>query len=308
MSENISIQTVEYKGWPNCIQLANGKVELVITTDVGPRIISYALKGGANVFKNYDAMMGRTGDAEWNIYGGHRLWHAPEGEPRSYFPDNSPIQWKQVDGGAKFIQTTEATTGIAKEIEVRLSAHSTRVEVVHRLINNGIWPVELAPWSLSVMDIGGRCIFPLPPRGKHPASLLPGSLLSIWVFTNLADPRWSFGEKFIMLQQDTGGTKPQKLGASVPDGWAAYANKNQLFIKQFAFDARAQYADLGCNFETFTNEEMLEVESLGPLTNLAPGESVEHAETWHLFDGVATPQTEVDVERDVLPKVQSILS
>jgi hypothetical protein len=158
------------------------------------------------------------------------------------------------------------------------------------------------------MDTGGRCIFPLPPRGTHPASLLPGNLLSIWVFTNLADPRWTFGQKFIMLQQDTSRTEPQKLGASVLDGWAAYANKNQLFVKQFAFDPNAKYADLGCNFETFTNHEMLEVESLGPLTRLEPDASVEHKEIWHLFDGVATPQSEVDVERDVLPKVQSILS
>ena len=29
---------------------------------------------------------GKTGGSEWHIYGGHRLWHAPEVMPRTYYP------------------------------------------------------------------------------------------------------------------------------------------------------------------------------------------------------------------------------
>ena len=48
----------------------------------------------------------------------------------------------------------------------------------------------------------------------------------------------------------------------------------------------ANYPDDGCNFETYTNHEMLEIESLGPLVTLAPGESSAHQERWfqHVFD------------------------
>ena len=38
-----------YAGWPNCVWLSNGKVDVVVTTDVGPRIIRYGFVGGQNL-------------------------------------------------------------------------------------------------------------------------------------------------------------------------------------------------------------------------------------------------------------------
>jgi hypothetical protein len=46
-----TIQTVEYKGWKNNLKLSNGTVELIVTLDLGPRVIRYGNVGGANVFK-----------------------------------------------------------------------------------------------------------------------------------------------------------------------------------------------------------------------------------------------------------------
>src|SRR5882724_5504614 len=42
----------------------------------------------------------------------------------------------------------------------------------------------------------------------------------------------------------------------------------------------------GCSFETFTNNEFLEIETLGPMTKLLPGETVEHVAHWALFRNV----------------------
>lgn len=60
------------------------------------------------------------------------------------------------------------------------------------------------------------------------------------------------------------------------------------------------------HFETFTNKEMLEVETLGPLTKLAPGASVEHVENWYLFADVPAPQNDAEVAKFVLPKLRQI--
>lgn len=54
-------------------------------------------------------------------------------------------------------------------------------------------------------------------------------------------------------------------------------------MKQIDYRADATYPDYGCNFETFTNEEMIEVEALGPLVTLSPGEATEHVEQWQLY-------------------------
>jgi hypothetical protein len=52
---------------------------------------------------------------------------------------------------------------------------------------------------------------------------------------------------------------------------------------------------------------MLEVETLGPVTSLAPGSSVTHTEVWSLTDGVSQPESEQDVLELVTPKVMAVL-
>ena len=81
------IEKVSYGGWANCYRLTNGKVELIVTTDVGPRVIRYGFVGGQNYLSSSPvssalqvrALMGR---------GGHRFWTAPEVVPDTYALDN----------------------------------------------------------------------------------------------------------------------------------------------------------------------------------------------------------------------------
>ena len=226
---------------------------------------------------------------------------------RTYEPDNRPVKLAQIEGGVRLTQLVEVTTGIEKEIEITLDAGANHVHLVHRLRNHNLWAVELAPWSISVMAPSGVVIIPLPPRGRHEDNLLPANMLSMWAYTNMTDPRWTWGHKYIMLRQDPQATVPQKVGVQNRDGWAAYALGGDLFVKRFGYIPGAPYPDMGCNFETFTNPQMLEVEALGPMLMLASGAVVEHVEDWYLFQGVPQPNTEAELERDVLPKVKSIL-
>jgi hypothetical protein len=299
---------IEYQGWPNCYQLTNGLVDLVVTTDVGPRVIRFGFSGQANEFREYEPMLGQTGGSEWRIYGGHRLWHSPEDPTRTYYPDNEPVQLEDHSSGIRLTQPTETTTGIQKEMDIVLSPDAARVKLTHRLRNNGLWPVELAPWGLSVMAQGGRAIVPLPPRGSHTESLGPSSTLTLWSYTDMTDPRWTWGRKYILLQQDPHRETPQKIGAMVPDGWLAYARNNHLFVVTFDYQAEAVYPDYGVSIETFTDGSMLEIETLGPLTTLQPGGTVEHVETWWLFDEVAMPTDEAAVDQQILPKVRTALA
>jgi hypothetical protein len=299
------MEKTNYKGWPNCYRLSNDLVDLIVTTDVGPRIIRFGFVGGDNEFKEYADMVGKTGGAEWRSYGGHRLWHAPEAQPRSYFPDNAPVKLEEFAGFVRLIQPTEATTGIHKEIDVRLSANKAHVEVTHRLRNTNLWAVELAPWALSVMAQGGVAIIPLPPRGSHTENLLPTNTITFWAYTDMTDPRWAWGYKYVMLRQDPEREKPQKVGAMVTDGWAAYARGGHLFVKKFNYIPGARYPDFGCSVETFTNADMLELETVAPLVCLQPGATVEYVEQWFLFRDVPAPNNDADVERNVLPSVQA---
>jgi hypothetical protein len=51
---------------------------------------------------------------------------------------------------------------------------------------------------------------------------------------------------------------------------------------------------------------MLELESLAPLTELAPSASVSHTEDWYLFDNVNFEDTDESIDANVLPKVKGL--
>jgi len=260
--------------------------------------------GKQNLFKEFKEMLGLTGGGEWRIYGGHRLWHAPEAKPRSYIPDNSPVKVTAMKDGLRVVQDTEPATGIQKQIDIALHKSKPYARVTHRLANRNIWPVKLAPWGLSVMAQGGTAIIPQAPYGSHEENLLPSRPLVLWPYTNMADKRWTWGEKYILLQQDTKAARPTKLGIALAEGWAAYALNNQVFIKRYRHQPNAEYGDFGCSFETFTNSDMLEVESLGPMTTLEAGKSVQHIEHWFVFDGVDIGRTESSVEQAISPLLE----
>ena len=300
-------EIVAYKGWKRNLHLANGAIELVATLEVGPRIIHLAAPGGKNVFKNYPTMLGKAGEKAWQIRGGHRLWFAPEDPVATYHPDNRPVEVERLPrGGVRLRPAPETPNGIQKEIDIYLDARRPRVRLVHRLKNVGSKHRILAPWALSVMAPGGTAIVGLPPRGRHPKDLLPNQSLVLWPYTNLGDPRFTLGERVILLRQKP-RTKPNKLGLLNPEGWAAYSVHGCLFVKRFACESWDEYPDRGCNTELFTNADLLEVESLGPMVDLKPGRSVEHVDDWCLVAGVPVIRTEADVDRHVRPRLKKIL-
>ena len=290
----MAVDRVSFGGWPNNLRLRDEHAELIITLDVGPRVISYRTVGGENVFKNFADQLGTSGEAEWKSRGGHRFWLAPEDPVLSYSPDNDAVTHRVIS--ELCVEVENAATErlpIRKVMTINLDADSSRVTVTHRAENNGraAWPAA-ATWGLSVMRPGGIEIIPLPPRGEHPRDLLPNRPMTLWPFTDMTDPRWRWGRKFITLRQ--GNDRPTKLGLAHRQKWIAYHCNDSLFLKTIEYREGANYPDLGCNFETFTNEEMLEVEALGPLVELAPSEATEHTEQWHLFDRAAAPRADDD--------------
>lgn len=313
----VTIHQAEYRGWKHNLKLSNGTVDLVATLDVGPRIIRYGYVGGPNVFKEFDDQIGKSGEASWQIRGGHRLWHAPEDVRRTYALDNTPILFEKLsDNSIRLIQPVESITGIQKEIDLTLNEEGTGVTLVHRLKNQNLWDVELAPWALSVMAPGGTAIIPLPEKISHPGSLEPGEkpdyrgfaanqTLIVWPFTDLADPRWRFGTRYITLTQDRNARKPTKLGLAHKMGWIGYLNGGTLFVKQIDYREGAIYADGGSNFETFTNRDFLEVESLGPLERIPAGGSIEHVERWHLINGLPSEISDAAIDSNIRKKVES---
>lgn len=300
----MDIEKFPYKGWANCYRLSNDEIDLIVTTDVGPRIIRFGFVDDENEFKEYEEHSGKTGGDEWRIYGGHRLWLAPEDKTRTYVPDNSPVKFEENEKFARVIQPADEFTGIQKEMDIYIYENQPHVKIVHRLVNAGDLETRVSSWALSVMKPGGVAIIPVPPRNTHNENVLPTGSLSLWGYTDFSDARWTFGNKFILLRQDATVTTPQKIGVRNNDPWLAYVRGGHLFVKlTTSYLLNAQYPDFGSQLEVFTNHEMMELETLGPLAVLKPGQSVVHDEHLFLFRNVPPPRNDEDVEKYIFPKI-----
>lgn len=300
----VEIKSVAYQGWKNNLQISNGTVELIVTLDVGPRVMRYGFVGGENLFKEFAEQMGKTGESEWQARGGHRLWHAPEDLKRTYELDNAPIKYEKLGpNSVRLIQAVEPNTKLQKEMDITLEASGTKVTVVHRLRNTAMWDIELAPWALTMMAPGGTEIIPIPPKIPHPQGLLPVSQIITWPYTDMSDTRWRWGAKYITFAQDK-NKGPNKIGMAHKLGWVAYLLKDNLFVKGFGYQEGRHYADYGSNFETFSNQDFLEIETLGPVQRIAPGKAVEHTERWWLFKGVSNDLSDVGIDRNIRPLIE----
>jgi hypothetical protein len=300
---DVTIEKVACLRLPNCYRLSNKSVEVMVTTDVGPRIVRYGFVGEDNLLGETGDDMVKTELGVWRPLGGHRLWTAPEAMPRSYSPDNDPVTFK-IDGNTiHLVQRVEPKTGIEKALSVTLDENGTAVTVLHRLTNRNVWDIEVSPWALTIMNTGGEVIIPHEPYRSHDEYLLPARALALWHYTDLSDPRWTIGKKFIRLRTNAQIKEPQKIGVGNAQGWAAYLRNRTLFVKRFPWVTGATYPDFGSNTETYTAGAFIELETLGPLGRLEPGASAEHVERWFLFRDVNAGTSEQTLDVALAPLV-----
>ena len=292
-------------GWPHCLRLSNAEVELIIATDIGIRILHFGFIGGKNIFYLSPEDLGKTGGDQWRMYGGHRLWHAPEQIPRTYAPDNMPIRYSFESDTLKLIQPVEKDTGIRKEMEICLSAESNQLKLVHRLINQNAFPVQLAAWALSALIPEGTAIIPQEAYGEGNDFLLPARSMALWNYTQMNDPRWIWGNKFILATPDPNRQTEQKIGLLNKQGWTAYGMEDKMLVKIFEYDPAAAYPDFMSNHEIYFNHRFLEIETLGPYAMMLPGGQTENTECWQLSK-TKISAGDLSIEENVLPVVAAL--
>jgi hypothetical protein len=303
----VKVEKTEFKGWRNCYRISNGEVELIVTADVGPRVIRFGFIGGQNLFKEYAEQLGKTGEEKFQLRGGSRVWKAPEDPIATWAPDNVPVEITTNATGLVARAPAEPLSMLQKEIEVSMDRSGTKVTVSNRITNRSLYTLEFSPWVLTMMAQGGMAIAGFPPRGKHPINLEATNPLVMWAYTNLADKRWKFTKKYLTLQQDPNNSDAQKLGTFNADTWGAYLLNGEAFIKRTKSDPTKTYPDFGCSFETFTNNEFLEIETLGPFTKIAPGQTVQQTEQWGLFRNVKISEVSDEaIDHAILPLLNSM--
>jgi hypothetical protein len=227
------------------------------------------------------------------LYGGHRVWHAPEVNPRTYLADDHGLVVESIAGGVRLTGALETYAGIRKSIEVRLEAEQPVVHLKHTLVNEGAWTVELAPWSITMLPLGGVAVIPFAAPPADPDGLQPNRTLAVWPYTQLTDPRLVFSDEFLLVR-GVGALPPLKLGvlqSAAPEislpGWLVYWDGVYLFVKRFEVTPGVVYPDRGVNAEVYCGDQVLELEALGALQPLLPGTAATLHESWEIRRGLS---------------------
>lgn len=282
------IREIPYAGWSRCLEFNNGSLRLIASLDVGPRILFCGPPDGPNLFKEFRDQAGKKrpeipdpSGHYWLPWGGHRLWVAPEAD-YCYAEDNQPVQVEKLTNGSVRLSTPpEQGPGWQRALEIQLHPSDPRATITHRLTALRDFSEPRALWALSIMDIGGTAVVPQPPLGSHPRDLLPNRNLILWPYLSLDDPRLSLGAEAWRIRQDT-TRGPLKIGLLHKLLHVDYLNKGWCFRTHFPPLQDRPYPDMGVNCEIFTNQEILEVETLSPLYNLRAGESATHTVEWSI--------------------------
>ena len=292
----MSVEIKPAMGWNRVLVLANNQVELLVTLDVGPRVISYRRLDGLNLFKTFDDQLGMSGEKDWQSRGGHRLWIAPE-TTSTYFPDNQPVSYQIMGENHICLRSPpEPESGVKKELELMLDKATSRVTLNHSVTAARTQHSGIAPWGLTVLKPGGKAIIPMPAKSLHPndlsqndrdagrdseLDLLPNRNMSLWPYTDINDPRFNWYDDRLEISQDT-NMPSTKIGFLHRMQTVHYEVDGYRFSKTISYHQDAIYPDGNCNLEIFSDRMMLELESLGPLAAMKKDERIVHTENWSL--------------------------
>lgn len=259
-------------------RLAGDHLWLEVLATAGPRIVRLGLAGSTvNLLAETPGDGWDTPHGRYELFGGHRLWFAPEDPDRVAVPDGAGLVVDADGDGLRLTGAAEAPTSLVRSMTLRLDPERAGLEVRHDLRNVGDRTLELAPWSITQLPLGGIVLMPQRPAvaGHH---VHPNRMLVLWPYTSWEDPR--FRARDGMLTVDALAGPGLKLGYFNDAGWIGYVRDGTSLVLGFKPLAGQPHPDLGCNVEVYVGGRYLELELLGPLRALEPGATVTLVERW----------------------------
>jgi hypothetical protein len=278
---------VDLHGYRDCIQLENGHARVVLGHHCGGRVLEYALAGGANVLALDPTQAGWTwdgGEQYIDPWGG-RLDIGPEKVVAAH-----PALWVGAwtasvgdDGTARLVSEVDPATGVQLTREFALAQDSTRLTCTQTIENLGAETHELCHWSRTLVTGGGIAIVPLTEPSRFPHGYVQYDTTEPTINYEPTDPHVVVSDGYAQVI-DT--PLHPKLGMDSRAGWMAYLLRSDvLFVKRFPVYPDRVYNEIaGLTVSLWCYEDLLcEVEPMGPMQRLAPGDAASFTEDWWLL-------------------------
>ncbi len=285
----MSITTTQYAGH-EAIGIDAGRVRLMVTTSVGPRVLALLTEDGRNHFAELpDMTLECPGSDPIHLRGGSRLWAAPEDPRFTYRPDDDPVGVEEIADGVKLATRPDPVSETSREITIRVTGPE-RFSLDYRVVNRAERPQRLAAWAITMMAAGGRAFLPVLTEPFDEGGFQGQRNIVLWSYARNDDPRLVLHDHAIELRASTDAALGRfKVGTTLRRGWVAHWRDGVLLVKYAGHEEAREYADMGASGQLYSQHDFTELETLGPLTDLDPGDAAEHHEDWavHLVEEAA---------------------
>jgi hypothetical protein len=272
------------------VQMDAGKVQVIAVTSVGPRILGLMTPDGKNALVELpEATLPCPGSGLFRLRGGHRFWAAPEDPRVTYRPDDEAVGIEELPDGVVLTAPEDPLAGTQRTMTIEVTGPE-RISIEHKLTNISAEPQRLAPWAITMLPPGGRAWMPSIEGPFDPGGYQAQRNIVFWSYSRCDDPRLGLDDCIIQIRTDkidkVANKTPFKVGTSLRRGWLAYWREGVLLVKRATHHEGQPYADMGASGQVYSHADFAELETLGHLVDLDPGDSTSHTEEWeiHLVD------------------------
>lgn len=283
----VTVHRITYRGWNDSYTLDAGRFTLVVVPDIGGRIMEYAVDRRSVIWEN-PSEVGRTYPitSAWHNYGGYKAWVAPQhlwdgnADPFLDYGKASAEILSRPDG-IPMLRITSAPslkTGLVLTKEISMD-ESGEVLLVQKMHNISSERITRSIWDVTQVRTPCFVVYPV----KHDSRFRNGA--SYLMEESKRSPQFRVVDGFCITEYmgELG-----KVGSDSDGPWMIWFKDKLAYVKFFdPMVKRAEYPDEGCSAEVFTSDKKLaylEMEILGPMVTLKPGESTELVERWRLFE------------------------
>ncbi len=276
---------VDFAGYTHCVKLENATTSVILGPHAGGRVLSYTLNGVEALFQDSAQHGWIDGKNQQTVeLSGGRFDIGPE----QTIPKH-PKLWRgpwmvEIIGPRQGRMTSveDEATGVQLIRDFELDATSSHLRCTQTIRNVSDQTQYWCHWSRTFAQGHGICLIPLTPNSRFPKNYVmygPGPVINF----RPDDPHIRQRDGFLEI---LGPPERAKLGMDSHAGWFVYLMRNDvMFVKCFpTYPDRAYNEVAALTISIWYNKDVVcELEPIGPMENIAPGDSAHFSEEWFLL-------------------------
>jgi len=279
----VSVTTAQpHRGWNDAIILRNAAVEVVVVPSVG-RMMQFRFVGeNEGPFWENEKLAGQPMPPEpWKAahgsFGGDKTWPAPQSAwkwpPPVAFDASAHTARVAPDGSVTLSSPADPRSGLraSRHIVLDPTEPVLRITTTYEKISGE--PAPVAVWVIAQLRDPVAIFIPVPS-----ASIFPTGHAPTW-----KEPDGTLRREGHVLRLTRSRTTSQKTGNDGTD--LVWVGETQLLRISIPRISGVPYTHHGCSVEVYTNADpfpYVELETLGPLQTLRPGERTSATTTYRL--------------------------